>query len=225
MVVQQNLVLSQLCYGLGYLTAIAAYLLMARHRRLLTHGVVGIIPVALLGGLAGGTLLQYVFGSTDGKSIIGALIVGYLCVYFYKKYIGLTRPLGDLFAVAIAAGEAVGRFGCLFAGCCYGKVTTGPLAIFQHGAERYPTQIFMAATSLVILLVLLTVEHRNVLPENGLFCLYGILYCIGRFTIEFYREGPVFIDWLTAAQFACIGGLIFYTVYLTRLTRPVLTYA
>jgi len=220
MIVDPNPLLSQIFYGLGYLTAIVAFILMARRRRLLTPGVLGLIPVALLSGLLGGTLLQHTFASTDGKSIIGAIIFGYIAIYFYKKQIGLKRPLGDLFAVALAAGEAVGRFGCLFAGCCYGKPTSSFLAIFQHGAYRYPTQIYMALAGLIILLILLALEQSRSLPENGLFCVYGILYCISRFTIEFYRAGAPSVWLFTLAQVACIGGLLFYALYLRRLNLP-----
>ena len=35
----------------------------------------------------------------------------------------------DVFAPGIALGHVVGRFGCLFAGCCYGKPTTLPWGI------------------------------------------------------------------------------------------------
>src|SRR3954471_6729510 len=43
----------------------------------------------------------------------------------YTRRIGL--PLWttcDVFAPGIAIGHVVGRFGCLFAGCCFGKPTT-----------------------------------------------------------------------------------------------------
>jgi len=220
MVVNTNPLLSEMFYALGYTTALVAFVLMARRRHLYTPGVLGLIPVALISGLAGGTLVQYIFASKEGKSILGAIIFGYLAIYLYKKRIGLTRPLGDLFAVSLAAGEAVGRFGCLFAGCCYGKTTsTAAFTIFQHGATRYPTQIYLSVASLLILVVLLVLEKRQSLPENGLFCVYGILYCIARFTIEFYRFSAPSLGFLTIVQIVCMGGLAFYALYFTRLIR------
>ena len=38
----------------------------------------------------------------------------------------------DVFAPGIALGHVIGRFGCLFAGCCFGRPTTVPWAITFH---------------------------------------------------------------------------------------------
>ena len=60
----------------------------------------------------------------------GGLIVAVIVALLYIRRIGL--PLWttcDVFAPGIALGHVVGRIGCFFAGCCYGKPTTRPWAI------------------------------------------------------------------------------------------------
>ena len=115
--------LSSGCYALGYLTGLAAFVLMARRRQLATAGI---MSVGLIGGLAGANLAQWLFGGAAGKTVLGGIAGGYLTIILYKRYLGLRRPTGDLFAVAISAGEAVERWGCFFGGCCYGKACAVP---------------------------------------------------------------------------------------------------
>src|SRR5713226_7126471 len=117
----KNLMVSAILYGAGYLTGLAAFLLMARKRRLLTWGVLSLLGVGLIGGLVCANLIQWLASGNAGKTVLGAIAGGYLSVFLYKRYLGIRRPLGDLFAVAISAGEAVGRWGCFAGGCCYGR--------------------------------------------------------------------------------------------------------
>ena len=203
--------LSGAIYALGYLAGLAAFVLMARRRRLLTDGVMSLLAIGLLSGLLCANLSQWLIERTPGKSVLGAIVGGYLAVVLGKHILGIRRPLGDLFAVAITAGEAVGRWGCFFAGCCYGRSCSLPWAIWQHDRWRHPTQIYLSMASLLILFALIAFERVKP-PENGIFYLQGILYCLARFVIEFAREGKSFYFNLTAAQWACIIGFVFFTV-------------
>src|SRR5438132_7422646 len=66
----------------------------------------------------------------SGGVFYGGLILAVIVALWYIRRIGL--PLWttcDVFAPGIALGHVVGRFGCLFAGCCYGKPTTLPWGI------------------------------------------------------------------------------------------------
>ena len=61
----------------------------------------------------------------SGGVFYGGLILAVAVALWYIRRIGL--PLWttcDVFAPGIALGHVVGRFGCFFAGCCYGKPTT-----------------------------------------------------------------------------------------------------
>ncbi|MEO7717482.1 MAG: prolipoprotein diacylglyceryl transferase family protein [Capsulimonas sp.] len=207
------------CYALGYAIGLVAWIVMARRRKMATSGMAAIVAAALIGGLIGGHAAQWIAAGSDGKSVLGALAGGYIAAILYKRFLGIRRPTGDLFAVALSAGEAVGRWGCYFAGCCYGKPTHEPWAIWQHGAWRHPSQLYLSAANALILVVLLWCDRKRP-PENTLFFLQGVLYCIARFTIEFFREGNAVALGLTAAQWACLAGLFFFSVKLQRLLYP-----
>ena len=215
--------LSAGCYALGYLTGLAAFVFMARRRNLATAGMMAVMGAGLLGGLVGANLVQWTAahslgGGAAGKTVLGGIAGGYGCIVLYKRHLGITRPTGDLFAVAISAGEAVGRWGCFFGGCCYGKVCALPWAVQQHGELRHPTQLYLSGANALILLALWRYDKTHP-PENALFYLQGVLYCLARFTIEFFRAGPPPVWGLTVAQWACIAGLLFFAVQLRRLLR------
>src|SRR3954452_10649393 len=66
----------------------------------------------------------------SGGVFYGGLILAVLLALWSVRRIGL--PLWttcDVFAPGIALGHVVGRMGCFFAGCCYGKPTDVPWAI------------------------------------------------------------------------------------------------
>src|SRR5689334_16000633 len=180
--------LSAVCYGLGYLTGAAAFWWMARRRGFQSSSIWTILQIALVAGLVGANAAQLLLGGTAGKSVLGGIVGGWLGVVVAKRYLRIRRPTGDLFAVALCAGEAVGRLGCLFGGCCYGKASDLPWHIWQHGAYRHPTQLYLSVACLLILCVLLLIE-RSQPPSNTLFNTQGTLYCAGRFIIEFFRAG------------------------------------
>jgi phosphatidylglycerol---prolipoprotein diacylglyceryl transferase len=108
----------------------------------------------------------------------------------------------DAFAPGIALGHVIGRLGCLFAGCCFGRPTTVPWAITFHsefanqnvgtplGVPLHPTQLYEAGAELLILGVLLAFERRGRPFPGRTFWVYMLLYGISRFVIEIYRGDP-----------------------------------
>jgi phosphatidylglycerol---prolipoprotein diacylglyceryl transferase len=136
----------------------------------------------------------------SGGVFYGGLIVAVVVALWYIRRVGL--PLWttcDVFAPGIALGHVVGRFGCLFAGCCYGKPTTRPWGITftdpfaaanvgtPLGVALHPTQLYEAGAELLILIVLLVTERKGRPFPGRTFWLYMLLYAISRFIIEFYR--------------------------------------
>jgi phosphatidylglycerol:prolipoprotein diacylglycerol transferase len=139
----------------------------------------------------------------SGGVFYGGLILAVSVALWYIRRIGL--PLWttcDVFAPGIALGHVVGRLGCLFAGCCYGKPTnvpwaitfTDPFAAANVGTPLnvplHPTQMYEAGAEALILLVLLGTESRGRPYPGRTFWLYILLYSISRFAIEFYRGDP-----------------------------------
>src|SRR5262245_54428981 len=133
----------------------------------------------------------------------GGLILAVIVALLYIRRAGL--PLWttcDVFAPGIALGHVVGRFGCFFAGCCYGKPTSVPWAITftdpfaaanvgtPLGVHLHPTQLYEAGAELLILILLLVTERRGRPYPGRTFWQYILLYAISRFVIEIYRGDP-----------------------------------
>jgi phosphatidylglycerol:prolipoprotein diacylglycerol transferase len=139
----------------------------------------------------------------SGGVFYGGLILAVSVALWYIRRAGL--PLWttcDAFAPGIALGHVIGRFGCYFAGCCYGKPTTLPWGItFTNPAAHelvgtplnqslHPTQLYEAGAEFVILMLLLASERKSRPYAGRTFWLYMLLYAISRFIIEFYRGDP-----------------------------------
>src|SRR5438067_9990034 len=136
----------------------------------------------------------------SGGVFYGGLILAVVVALWYIRRVGL--PLWttcDVFAPGIALGHVIGRFGCLFAGCCCGKPTTKPWGITftdpfaasnvgtPLGIPLHPTQLYEAGAELLILIVLLVTERKGRPFSGRTFWLYMLLYAISRFIIEFFR--------------------------------------
>lgn len=123
--------------------------------------------------------------------LIGAALV---TVYFIKKNPMPLWKVADIAAPSLAIGQAIGRWGCFFAGCCYGKRSDLPWAItFTDGRSLaplniplHPSQIYLSLNVFFIFLFLIWFRKRKSF-DGQLFWIYGILYSIGRFIIEFFR--------------------------------------
>jgi phosphatidylglycerol---prolipoprotein diacylglyceryl transferase len=173
----------------------------------------------------------------SGGVFYGGLIVAVIVALWYIRRVGL--PLWttcDVFAPGIALGHVIGRFGCLFAGCCYGKPTTRPWGITftdpfaaanvgtPLGVALHPTQIYEAGAELLILIVLLVTERKGRPFPGRTFWLYMLLYAISRFVIEFYRgDDRGTVGMFSTSQFISIvlaPLAIFMLVYLSRVVTP-----
>src|SRR3989454_4191219 len=173
----------------------------------------------------------------SGGVFYGGLILAVAVALVYIRRVGLPLWMTcDVFAPGIALGHVVGRFGCLFAGCCYGKPTTLPWGITFHdtfaatnvgtplGVPLHPTQLYEAGAELLILIVLLVTERRGRPFPGRTFWLYMLLYSISRFIIEFFRgdeRGTVFM--FSTSQFISLllaPLAIAMLVYLSRAKTP-----
>lgn len=151
--------------------------------------------VALVGALCGvvlAALTQWAVNAfahglepaaANGRTIIGGVLGGWLGVEVTKRRLGIPISTGPLWALSIAAGEAVGRIGCWFHGCCFGRVCSLPWAVWQHGAMRHPTQFYLSAAAAVSFFALWRMRDRK-----DLF-LWGLLFwSLSRAFIEPLRD-------------------------------------
>jgi phosphatidylglycerol---prolipoprotein diacylglyceryl transferase len=209
-------VLAAPLYVAAYAAAALVFWQMARRREIVGDVAARIMVAGLIGGLAGANLLQLLATGLPGKTIEGGILGGWLAVVAMKRHLGITRPTGDLFALAIPAGEAIGRIGCFIGGCCYGKAASVAWAVHDHGAWRHPAQLYLAAAAAIAFAALVVLESKRVLPENGLFYFGGTLFCVDRFAIEFFRVAPVTPIGMTLAQVLCVMGLFFFGIKLSQ---------
>jgi phosphatidylglycerol:prolipoprotein diacylglycerol transferase len=160
--------------------------------------------------------------------LIAATTVG---IWYMKKHRLPAWKIADMGAPSIALGEAIGRWGCFAAGCCYGKPTDGPLGVrftdpFAHdavgtplGVPLHPTQIYLSVNAFLIFLILQWAYRRRTF-DGEVFWLYILLYAITRGLIENFRGDSVrgflipgvlstsqFIGLIAAA--AAVGMLVF----------------
>jgi phosphatidylglycerol:prolipoprotein diacylglycerol transferase len=131
--------------------------------------------------------------------LIAATTVG---IWYMKKHRLPAWKVADMGAPSIALGEAIGRWGCFAAGCCYGKPTDGPLGVrftdpFAHDAvgtpldvSLHPTQIYLSINAFLIFLILQWAYRRRTF-DGEVFWLYVLLYAITRGLIENFRGDSV----------------------------------
>ena len=213
-----RLALSASAYVIAYAAGVILFAWAARRRGLDTAGVRVVATAGLLGGLVGANLVQLAVSGEPGKTVIGGIAGGWIAVALAKRSIGLKRSLGDLFAFAMAGGEAIGRFGCFFAGCCYGKIAHVPWAVWDHGGPRHPTQLYSSLAAFATLAIIAWADRRATLPENTIFYLQGALFCALRFVVEIYRDVPSY-GGFTLAQYACVAGFVLFVWRLRAVLR------
>ena len=224
--------------AVGYLTGGLVLYLAARASRQATEKVAWVVLAGLAGGVVGARLAEWLLGHTatlaqnpgllfdlrqGGRALLGGIAGGWGAVVIAKRLLGLHGSTGDLFAVALPAGEALGRLGCFYNGCCYGApVATGSFAagfaVFQHGAWRHPAQLYAAVAAATLFGFLWAL--RGLLPQPGdLFRLYLALFGISRVGIEFYRERPAGWAGLSLAQWVALGLAAYGAAGLVRSFR------
>jgi phosphatidylglycerol:prolipoprotein diacylglycerol transferase len=139
----------------------------------------------------------------SGGVFYGGLLLAVAVSFWYMRRHKL--PLWktcDIYAPGIALGHAVGRLGCLAAGCCYGKPTsafwgitftnqfTGDYVGTPLGIALHPTQIYEVVAETSILFFLLWLERRGRNFDGRTFWAYILLYAVSRYVIEFFRGDP-----------------------------------
>jgi len=171
----------------------------------------------------------------SGKTIVGALVFGLIAVELLKRYIGLRTSTGDLYAIPLALGIAVGRIGCFLTGLAdntYGIPTSLPWAIdFGDGIPRHPTQLY----EMIFLLALIPVLYRALkrivttsvlgtrysqLAPGDAFKLFMVAYLSFRLLIDFLKPYPRIFLGLGGIQWACLLTLLYYARDIFRWLDP-----
>lgn len=223
-----------LMIALGIIAAFIAATKLAKSKKIDPDELYTLTFIAVFGGFACAKVLFCIVEwksfinnplstlGSDGFVVYGGIIGGTLLCAFYCihkklpfwKYFDTVLP-----AVAIAQG--FGRIGCFLAGCCYGRETTSPIGIAFHNSRfapndipLIPTQLFSSAGCFILAAVLFMYSKKK-RPDGCTGALYLILYSIGRFIIEIFRNdfrgviGPLSTSQFISC-FILLSGIILY---------------
>lgn len=217
---------------LGLIIGIMIYLYLAKSEKKYNDNTIMIFAAAMIFGILGAKLpilisnFKYIVNDPtnialylSGRTVVGGLIGGTIGVVIVKRLLNIKDRRGNLIAPAAAIGIAIGRIGCLFQGCCYGKPTTLGIGMnFGDDVLRHPTQIYEIIFHTTMFIVLLILRKKENKPGK-LFKLYVSSYFIFRFLTEFIRVEPKGFLNLSGYQIAALIGIILINlkeVYLKR---------
>lgn len=167
-------------------------------------GMVLFVPWSNFTDLVGALLVV----DFSGKTVVGALVGGFIAVEWIKRRVGIHESTGDIYALALPVGQALGRVGCSFHGCCFGTPTGLAWAQQLGGVDRHPVALYEALACLVLAGILWRSRQR-VLARGVLFRRYLVGYATIRFSVEFLRgDEHVSLGALTLVQWACLAAIL-----------------
>lgn len=144
----------------------------------------------------------------SGRSIVGALLFGFLAAELAKPLLRYPLPPNDRFAVALPFSIATGRIGCWLTGCCLGVPMRGGIAMTAaDGVVRYPAALVECAFHLLAGIGLAWLYRRGLL-QGRLFAAYLAAYGVFRFFTEFLRITPKAFWHLSFYQWLCLAMIL-----------------
>jgi prolipoprotein diacylglyceryltransferase len=215
-----------------------------RRRGWLEPAIVWISLAALLAGAVGARLITLwerpqvlvAFATmpfteaieVSGKSIIGAIVGGYVAVAVMKRALGYRRSTGDAYVLALPIATAIGRIGCFLSELPLGTPTTLPWGVTVSPAAAaafpacpgcdlpmHPTMLYEIAFNLVAVLALWRWRSRIPVPGDAL-KLYLLAAATFRFAVEYIRTSPRQALDLTAPQWVLIPCLVLLVAHFAR---------
>jgi phosphatidylglycerol:prolipoprotein diacylglycerol transferase len=153
--------------------------------------------------------LEIIMLFRGGMSWFGGLFLGLISglIYLKMKKQAVYRIL-DLVMPFLALAQSLGRLGCFFNGCCFGKESVYGIYFPVHGLVLIPTQLYSSFILLLIFIILRFLQSR---PHRlgQVFYAYLFLYSVKRFFIEFFRgDNRLIIFNLTLFQLISIAIFI-----------------
>jgi phosphatidylglycerol---prolipoprotein diacylglyceryl transferase len=209
--------------------AVAGYVVRRRYLvsgtpsgfRLSQHPVY-IIAVAVGAGtgalLAGGFNMALAGLPPLGHSIAGAIAGGIVGAELYKLARGIKGSTGLVFVAPLAAGIAIGRWGCFFSGLpdyTYGTPTGLPWAVdFGDGIPRHPVQLYesFAMLGFLVWFIWQLARHSSLVLRSGFHLLVGF-YAVQRFFWEFLKPYPKVLGPFDMFHFLMLG-LFAYSLWM-----------
>lgn len=221
---------------LGLTAALAIACRGARGVRV-SAGWLAALGAAVTAGVLGARLLHFDGSAPDGaRTILGGVLLGSLALFGSCRILRTDPRHLDSLALALPIGFAIGRVGCLLAGCCFGEPTDLPWgAIYdEHSAAFrvqlaagligpdsptalpvHPTQLYEALLALGVV-VFVPRLRRLVHTPGSLLLAVLVALGAGRVLLETFRArettafaGLTEVQWLLAAIVAAGAVMLF----------------
>lgn len=162
-----------------------------------------VLPLALIGA----RLYYVIFSATSysfweifevwkgGMAIYGGVIGGAVgitlyCLIHKKNFL----KVADIAATSLILGQAIGRIGCYFGGCCYGLEVTNPslqwfpIATVQADGLWHLATFFYESFFDFIIFAGLFIAIKKMEKPGSIMALYLILYGTVRCVLETFRD-------------------------------------
>jgi len=146
-------------------------------------------------------------------------------IWYLKKHKIPVLPMLDILAITTTIVHAIGRIGCFFGGCCYGKPTdafTGMSFPKTNNILVHPSQLYEIVGLLSIMSILFLVKKKKQF-QGQIFLVYIALYAVVRGILELFRgdkRGFIIEGILSHSQFIALllilSTLLFYKKLKTK---------
>ncbi len=232
-------------YGLMYVTAVLVGVWLAgkeaerKNLPITSDEIMNFGLLVMFSGILGGRIYYVVFnwdfyGANLGEipaiwhgglAIHGGLVGGVVAgVLYLRRHPVPTFAFADAVAPSLMLGQVFGRFGNFMNGDAHGTPTGSPLGLIFPaesiagrqfpGIPIHPVMLYELALNLLWFFVLRKLRlrpHR----EGFIFCLYFILYSIGRAAVSGFRAdslwlGPVRAAYVASAVLILAFGAVIY---------------
>src|SRR4051812_16576692 len=180
--------------------------------------------------LEAGTPLSYVL-MHGNKSVIGAIVGGFVGGALTKRSLGYTRSTGDAYVLALPIAMAIGRVGCFLSELPLGTPTTLPWGMTVDPASAaafsrcpgclvamHPSMLYEIGFNLLAIPILLWARPR-VSVQGDLLKAYLLAAAIFRFGVELVRGNEVQAFGLTGPQLVLIPCVILLAAHFVRQSR------
>lgn len=222
---------------LAFWIAFRLYLMLKKRDSLNRQKRIPIVFAGIVGAAIGSkllfwledpaTVLQHITDIkllTEGKSLVGALLGGWVGIEIAKKLSKVKSSTGDSFVLPLSVGMLVGRIGCLLCGGfdhTYGVATNVPWGMdFGDGVQRHPTQAYEIAFLLGFVIAWTRLTKMK-LEQGEMWKIFILSYMTFRFLVEFIKPVPHVYLGLDIEQVCALGVYAYYAPYLiSKFRRP-----
>lgn len=121
---------------------------------------------------------------TLGQMTLGGIVMGLLALIGIVKYLRLSKDFLYYYVLASLASLALQKFGCLFAGCCYGHSAGIIQVSYLPGISHNALPVYQIIGYTAIMLLLIQLKKHNF--KSAVLCYMSLAsYSIVQFIVEF----------------------------------------